>query len=301
MFTKRAYLVIGLLLAGVTGNAFALIVISGNTTWGETSLSDDVQVISGGSLTVTGLFGIVNGHTLTVEDGGQVIVNARVDFDTGGTLAMNGGNASFNDTVKFPDNDGPVYIFLHGGLLTCGDTESYADRGSELHVGGGIMRTGQISQTRRDPDSSDWNIQPIAPYGQIVITDLGGDVKEISAAMPVVEVQFALSASGNFETVNPALLDVVLSEAQSETITAYYFVNGGSALGDGIDYNLTFAGAVVFEPYQTLETISIDIIDDGADEDDETIIILLYYVDGGEVQLGTNLEHTYTLGSDGDG
>jgi hypothetical protein len=184
MSTKRAYLVIGLLLAGLTGNAFALIVISGNETWPGTDLTDDVQVVSGGSLTVTGIsFGIVNGHTLTVEDGGQVIVNAKVNFDTGGTLVMNGGTASFNDTVAFPDNDdGAVYIYLHDGLLTCHDTESRADRGSELHVGGGIMQTGQTYRVYRDPDSSDWNIQPIPPNGRIIITDLGGDVKEISAA-----------------------------------------------------------------------------------------------------------------------
>jgi hypothetical protein len=259
-------------------------------------MSQDIQVVSGGSLTVTGLFRIFNGHTLTVEDGGQVVVNARVDFDSGGTLIMNGGTASFNDTVKFPDNDnGAVYIYLYGGLLTCHDTESYASRGSELHVGGGVMRTGQTSDSRRDPESSDWNIQPIAPYEEIVITDLGGNVKEISAASPVVEVQFALTESGDFETLSPALIDVVLSEAQSETVTAYYFFNGGTAEGFGVDYNLPISDTVVFDPYQTLESISIDIIDDGAGEDDETIILQLYLVTGAEVQLGANLTHTYTI------
>ena len=154
MFGKRLYLTLIVLLAALAGNVRALIVVSGPQTWGATDMTQDIQVVSGGSLTVNGLFRIWNGHTLTVEDGGQVIVNARVDFDAGGTSIMNGGSASFNSEVKFPDNNaGAVYIYLYGGLLTCHDTESYASRGSELHVGAGIMRTGQTSGERRDPES----------------------------------------------------------------------------------------------------------------------------------------------------
>lgn len=283
-----------LLVVGLTSNALALIVISGTETWGATSMGEDVQIVAGGSLTVTGLFRIVNGHTLTVEEGGQVVVNARVDFDTGGTLVMNGGTAGFNDTVKFPDNDdGAVYIYLYGGLLTCGDTESYASRGSELHVGGGVMRTGHISETRRDPEGGEWNIQPIPPYEQIIITNLGGNVKEISAAVPIVEVTFALAASGNLEAISPAILTVNLSKAAEQTVTVDYYVSDGTATRD-VDYTLA-DGTLTFVADDTTETISINIIDDGLDEDDETIIVTLTNPTGGDVELGQITEHTYTI------
>jgi hypothetical protein len=283
------------LLLGLASKASAVIVVSGVETWGATSMDQDIQVVDGGTLTVTGLFRIVNGHTLTVEEGGQVVVNARVDFDTGGTLVMNGGTAGFNDTVKFPDNDdGSVYIYLHGGLLTCGDTESYAIRGSELHVGGGVMRTGYVSVPRRDPESDDWNIQPIPPYEEIIITDLGGDVKEISAASPAVEVTFASVSSGDFETISPAMLAVSLSEAQVDTVTVTYALTGGTAEGSGTDYTIT-PSPLTFNPSETNKTINISIVDDGANEEDETIEVTLTGVSGGEVILGNITQHTYTI------
>jgi len=294
MLKKFVCLRIVLLLTGLINNAVAVIVVNGVETWGQTSMNDDVQVVDGGRLTVTDLFRIVDGHTLTIEEGGEVTVNARVDFDTGGTLVMNGGTASFNDTVKFPDNDdGAVYIYLHGGLLTCGDTESYASRGSELHVGGGIMRTGRVTEPRRDPEGVNWNIQPIPPYAVIVITDLGGGVKEISAARPTIEVTFASAASSGLETVGVAVINVNLSTAAEQTVTVDYEVTGGTAI-PGMDYNL-INGTLTFMPGDTTEPISIDIIADGLDEDDETIIIGLTNPAGTGVELGQLTEHTYTI------
>jgi len=294
MSARQLSLTAVILLAGLTGNARAVIVVSGLETWGVTTMNEDVHVVAGGRLFVTCLFRIVNGHTLTVEEGAQVIVNARVDFDTGGTLVMNGGTASFNDTVKFPDNDnGAVYMYLHGGYLTCGDTESYASRGSELHVGAGVMRTGQTDQSRRDPEGGEWNIQAIAPYEQIIITNLGGNVKEISAARPTVEVMFALVASGGLETVSPAELAVNLSQAAEQTVTVDYEVTGGTALRD-LDYTLA-DGTLFFVAGDTTESISINIINDGYDEDDETIIVTLTNPTGTDVELGQLTEHTYTI------
>ncbi|MHC4644736.1 MAG: LamG domain-containing protein [Planctomycetota bacterium] len=294
MFRRHVCLTVVVLLAGLTGSASAVIVVSGVETWGSTIMNQDVHVVAGGRLTITGLFRIVNSYTLTVEEAGQVIVNARVDFDTGGTLVMNGGTAAFNDTVKFPDNDdGAVYIYLYGGHLTCGDTESYASRGSELHVGGGVMRTGQTDQPGRDPESGAWNIQPIAPYEQIIITSLGGGVKEISAARGAIEVTFASAASGNFETVTSANLIVNLSDAADQTITVDYVVTGGTATRD-TDYALA-DGTLVFVAGDTAETISIDITNDGLDEDDETIIVTLTNPTGNDAELGQIVEHTYTI------
>jgi len=281
-------------MAWLVRTSSALIVVSGTETWGATIMNQDVQVVAGGNLTLTDLFRIVNGHTLTVEAGGQVVVNARVDFDSGGTLIMNGGTAGFNDTVKFPDNDvGNVYIYLNGGLLTCSDTQSYAIRGSELHVGAGIMRTGQITEPGRDPDSAAWNIQPIPPYQDIIIADIGGNVKEISAATPTIEVTFDSAVSENFETVSPAILTVNLSTIADHTITVDYHAGDGTAT-PGVDYTLA-NGTLTFIAGDTTEPIPIIINNDGSDEEDETIIVTLSNPTGADAELGQITQHTYTI------
>jgi len=295
MFVKRLSLTLAFFcLVCLVRSSSALIVVSGTESWGETSMNQNVQIVAGGNLTITGQFGIVNGHTLTVEAGGQVVVNARVDFDSGGTLIMNGGTAEFNDTVKFPDNDaGNVYIYLNGGLLTCGDTESYANRGSELHVGGGVMMTGQITEPRRDPDSSAWNIQPIPPYEDIIITDIGGNVKEISAAMATIEVTFDSAASENPETVSPAILTVNLSIVADHTITVDYQSSAGTAT-PGVDYTAV-NGTLTFIAGDTTEPIAIIVNNDGLDEDDETIIVTLSNPTGANAELGQITQHSYTI------
>jgi len=107
-------------------------------------------------------------------------------------------------------------------------------------------------------------------------------------------VEFESASSGALEQVSPAVLIVNLSEAVSETVTVDYEVIGGTADGDGTDYTLA-DGTLTFIPDDTSETISISIVNDGADEEDETIIIELSNPTGGEVGLGAITQHTYTI------
>ncbi len=50
-----------------------------------------------------------------------------------------------------------------------------------------------------------------------------------------------------------------------------------------------------FDPGQTSKTITIDIIDDGLDEEDETIVVELLNLTGADVQLASPPQHTYTI------
>ena len=107
-------------------------------------------------------------------------------------------------------------------------------------------------------------------------------------------VGFETDASGGLETVTPALLSVVVSNADpAETYTVDYAATGGTAIGGGVDYTLE-PNTLVFNPGETQKDISIDIVDDGTGEPDETIIVTLSNVTGLDATLGIS-QHTYTI------
>jgi hypothetical protein len=117
-------------------------------------------------------------------------MNARLDMDSQGTITMNGGE--FHNTVdfKFPDSSGnqDVHIWLHGGLMVCAQIQSMKDRGSVLHVGGGVLRLGNaVNGDQYDPENTEeWEIVTIPPYPNVIITDIGDGSKEVWAKSPVV-------------------------------------------------------------------------------------------------------------------
>jgi len=115
----------------------------------------------------------------------------------------------------------------------------------------------------------------------------------LQAANP--SVQFESATSGDLETVSPAELTVLLTNPEEgQTYTVDYEVTGGTATGGGVDYTLT-PGTLTFNPGETVKTIEITIIDDGLDEDDETVEVTLSNVTGGEAELGSLAQHTYTI------
>ncbi len=119
------------------------------------------------------------------------------------------------------------------------------------------------------------------------------EIQDLMNLPPIIE--FESAASGAFETVSPAELVVTLSHAEAtETYTVDYAVTDGDAEGGGVDYTLG-PGTLTFEPCDTTETITIDIVNDGEDEDDETIIVTLSNPTGPDVLLGAITEHTYTI------
>jgi hypothetical protein len=108
-------------------------------------------------------------------------------------------------------------------------------------------------------------------------------------------VWFETASSGSFESISPAALTVVVSNAEpGQSYSVYYAVTDGTAEGGGTDYTLP-ASPLVFSVGQTSKTIDIVIVDDGVNEDDETIEVTLTAVTGGTAVLGTVTTHTYTI------
>ena len=104
-------------------------------------------------------------------------------------------------------------------------------------------------------------------------------------------VAFEQASSGELETAGTAHISVVLSQGLSQTVSVHYAVTGGTATRNQ-DYVLD-DGTLVFDPFDTANTIDITIIDDGNDEQNETIELTLSNPSG--VQLGAITQHTYTI------
>jgi len=105
-------------------------------------------------------------------------------------------------------------------------------------------------------------------------------------------VAFDTAASEGREDVSPVNIPVSLSWTWPTLVTVDYNVTGGTAIS-GEDYNLP-AGTLQFEPGEVAKYISINIVDDGLNEDpDETIEITLS--DPSNAKLGTNAQHTFTI------
>jgi hypothetical protein len=108
------------------------------------------------------------------------------------------------------------------------------------------------------------------------------------------QIEFSSAASGDFETVSPAELEVVLRNAkEGEAYAVDYSAAGGTATG-GADYSLT-GTTLTFDAGQISKVISMGIANDGMDEDDETVVVRLSNASGVEVELGRITEHTYTI------
>ncbi|MHC4666658.1 MAG: Calx-beta domain-containing protein, partial [Planctomycetota bacterium] len=107
-------------------------------------------------------------------------------------------------------------------------------------------------------------------------------------------VEFSAPTSSALETVSPATLEVILfNPPESNTVAVEYAVTGGTAEGNGVDYNLP-AGTLTFTPGgATTKTIDINVIDDGADEEDESIQVTLS--NPTNAALGAITQHTYTI------
>src|SRR5262249_43261068 len=75
------------------------------------------------------------------------------------------------------------------------------------------------------------------------------------------------------ENAGTALLKVVLSEPNSQTVTVKYAAAGGTARA-GVDYKLT-PGTLTFLPGQTVQAIPIQVLDDTRPEGNETILVNL--------------------------
>ncbi|NQV31814.1 MAG: hypothetical protein HQ515_03925 [Phycisphaeraceae bacterium] len=215
-----------------------LIQINDIQTWanfgeGGFDAGDTLQILAGGDLTVSSRSAIKSGMHVMVEDGGAFTINDRLDLDEDGVITLNGGTFTCNGNFMFPDNATGMacHVWLHGGLMFCAQTESRRDRGSTLHLGAGVFQTGNVTEGGRDDpaDTEHWNIVAIPPYANVVITELEGSVKEVSAAGTLIQV-IDEQVWDDFETAGFGAGDR-LEILAGGNLT----VNGRSAIKDGME------------------------------------------------------------------
>ncbi|MHC4646289.1 MAG: Calx-beta domain-containing protein, partial [Planctomycetota bacterium] len=115
-----------------------------------------------------------------------------------------------------------------------------------------------------------------------------------SIGTDVRKVRFAYNSSGDLEPVTPAVIDVVLYNPDpAETYTVDYNAIDGTAV-NGADFDLA-PGTLTFIPGDSVESIVVDINDDGEYEPDETFDIELFNPTGVDLEPGEPSLHTYTI------
>ncbi len=156
---------------------------------------------------------------------------------------------------------------------------------SLVDPGQGELLSITYDDTGNDPDGA---------YMGLFTTGAGDvDYDNVRVIPDLPTVQFEQAGTSGDEAITPANLTVVLSEPVGVTVTVDYSVIGGTADGDGEDFTLV-AGTLQFDPFETIETVGIDIVNDSQVEPDETILIALANPSA-EITLGANDVHTYTI------
>ena len=267
---------------------------------------------------------ILGGNTVTVNAGETWTVNCGERFYIGqqeqgtGHLVVNGGAVNITTAERFcveynsditlnegeitvtangegwyfPDDGdsgtGPR-IFVNGGVFTMNNSAYEADcsRDGHVYVGCGTFRC------KTDLRNECGGTIHAAPGNEPLIYSSEGGFHVFTGSRCATKVEFESAASGAPESESPAVLTVTLSEIGEQVVTVDYAVTGGTAAA-GEDYNLA-GGTLSFEPGETSKTISIEIINDGADEEDETIEVTLSNVEGGEAELGDTKVHVCTI------
>ncbi|MHC4499145.1 MAG: Calx-beta domain-containing protein, partial [Planctomycetota bacterium] len=128
-----------------------------------------------------------------------------------------------------------------------------------------------------------------SPTGPNVTLGTDQHTYTISDTRP--KVFFNTATDTGPENSTPVMIAVELSLASDEIVTVDYAVTGGSAT-NGADYILA-DGTLQFNPLDTTEYISIDIIDDSLEEEVETIVLSLS--NPVNATLGTTSQYTYSI------
>lgn len=107
------------------------------------------------------------------------------------------------------------------------------------------------------------------------------------------KIGFELGSSKGPESVGRVeVAMVIVNSVPGQGYSVDYSAAGGTA--GSADYTLR-AGTVTFEPGQTRRTITIDVVDDGKDEDNETIVVELSNPKGPNAKLDAITSHTYAI------
>ena len=160
---KKMFILIVVL--GLAGAAPATITeVNDTQTWITFDMTGGDWLVIGpdGDLTVTGesrvAFGPEGNPSKVIVNGGTLTLNNRLNTDGWAAIEMNGGYFRIGlgpeGSLKFPDNGGPVWIYLNDGVLSVHDCQNFVDRGSLIVVGYGVMQLDSTSCSQCNPN--DW-------------------------------------------------------------------------------------------------------------------------------------------------
>jgi len=227
--------------------------------------------ICGGEVTV----GAVDARSLRTDSAtassGAVVVQA---LDSSGVNSLNNTlnlyGAINTDAAAGYDGD----ITISGVVVTLESGFSVVSGSGSLGIHAGLIQHGMTGgDLFTDSSGGGYNATHDVPWG--------------------ATVSFEEAESAGLETVSPAVLNVVLNQAQDAVVTVDYMTLSGTA-AEGSDF-IGSAGTLVLDPCETTKTISIDILGDGQDEDDEIFLVVLDNPAGPNVALGENWFHAYTI------
>lgn len=149
----------------------------------------------------------------------------------------------------------------------------------EVSIGDGDTQTflnlKALIESRLQPRGllPEFDAQNKAIPGTLPDPDFGGVFHQEKPGVILPAVRFASSASEAGENSAAVTIDVTLTPAAGEEVTAQFAVTGGTATADE-DYVL-LPGSVVFPAGVTLQTIAVAIVDNTTFEPPETIVLEL--------------------------
>jgi hypothetical protein len=94
----------------------------------------------------------------------------------------------------------------------------------------------------------------------------------LTDTVPLPRVNFNVLASSGDRTITTVTIEVDLTAASDQPVTVGYKVVGGTAQGNGVDFTLP-PGTVTFQPGQTSQTITLQVVNDTGTDPTETVII----------------------------
>ncbi len=137
----------------------------------------------------------------------------------------------------------------------------------------------QISQTLVVPIIADSKVEPNETFGVSLSHPSNGILAPATTATVTIlnddlpTVQFAQSSYSVNENWGVVVIDVTLNQPSFEVVTVDITTNNGTAIA-GSDY-VAIGGTLTFAPAQTTQTLTLNIIDDSANELAETFMVAL--------------------------
>ncbi len=248
-------------------------------------------------------------HTFTIKDVDRTL---KVQF-----ALADSANTEDTDTIRFnahltEDNTGvevKVHYRILGASTATGDSTDYklltAD--SLQFASGDTLEeiSFQVIDDLYDEPDETIIFQLYDPVNANL-----GDTTEFTYTIQDNDAQptigFSTDSLAGKESISPALLEVVLSNASGNEITVDYTAIDGTATGGGSDYNQA-DGTLTFEPGDDTLYIQTDVFDDVVIENDEDFAVIINNVSNATFEYGTDDTIIYTiydndeLGWDGPG